>query len=282
MGPGYAAQGTVGLPFVASLAMCAERADASDRDPLRNLGWDGLSHLDNSAALSKTNVPVRVDLTVKRLLDLVCAAVALVITAPLMACISVAIRFTLGRPVMYRQVRIGQGEQPFNIVKFRTMRHPSPNEVEFFSDQQRVTRLGRMLRASSLDELPELWHVLKGQMSLVGPRPLLPAYLELYRGDQRLRHSVRPGLTGLAQIKGRQDLTLSQRLDLDVEYVRKRNMRLDLVILYRTLILVLRRKGVRTGQRFEDVDDIGLAEALRQSRECRHTRDGEQGAAQEA
>lgn len=199
----------------------------------------------------------------KRTLDVIGASVALVLTSPLMAAIALAIRGSMGRPVLYRQQRVGLDEQTFEIVKFRTMRSASAGEAELFSDEQRVTGLGRTLRALSLDELPELWLVLTGQMSLVGPRPLLPVYLELYRGDQRRRHEVRPGLTGLAQVSGRQDLTLKQRLDLDVEYVRRRSIRLDLAILYRTIMLVVRRDGVRTGQALEDIDDIGLAEALR-------------------
>jgi sugar transferase EpsL len=154
------------------------------------------------------------------------------------------------------------------MAKFRTMRGAATDEAELFSDEQRVTRLGRILRATSLDELPELWLVLTGRMSLVCPRPLLPIYLQLYRGEQRRRHEVRPGRTGLAQVNGRQDLTLKQRLDLDVEYVLRRSLGLDLAILFRTVMLVLRRDGVRTGQAFADIDDIGLAEALRAGEEA--------------
>ena len=217
----------------------------------------------HSAAIGQDRV-----LTLKRSIDVIGAGVALVLASPIMAVVAVAIRIAMGRPVLYRQERIGKDELPFEVVKFRTMRRAAPDEDELFSDEQRVTGLGRTLRILSLDELPELWLVLTGRMSLVGPRPLLPVYRGLYQGDQRRRHEVRPGLTGLAQISGRQDLTLKERLDRDVEYVQNRSTRLDLAILLRTILLVARRDGVRTGQAIEDIDDIGLADALRHDAEA--------------
>ena len=204
----------------------------------------------------------------KRSFDILAASTTLLLALPLMAAIAVAVLVTMGRPVLYRQKRLGLDAQAFEIIKFRTMRTAKSEEAELFSDEQRVTRLGRMLRASSLDELPELWLVVVGQMSLVGPRPLLPIYLELYRGEHWRRHEVRPGLTGLAQVNGRQDLTLKQRLDLDVDYVCRRRLRLDLTILLRTVVLVILGNGVRTGQSLADIDDIGLAEALSRNAEA--------------
>jgi len=142
------------------------------------------------------------------------------------------------------------------------MRAPLPAQAMYDSDAERVTSVGRFLRATSLDELPELWNVWRGEMSLVGPRPLLPEYLSVYTDVQRRRHDVKPGITGMAQIAGRQSLTLSQRLALDVQYVETWSLVLDLRILLRTLPLVWRRQGVLTGQAIADVDDIGVQATL--------------------
>ena len=169
------------------------------------------------------------------------AAGSLIVLAPLLLLIALAVLVTTGRPIFFRQVRIGWHERPFSLVKFRTMRAPWPGEVWFQSDRERITCLGRFLRTTSLDELPELWNVLRGDMSLVGPRPLLPEYLGVYTPEERRRHDVRPGLTGWAVVHGRNTLPFRERLRLDVWYVDHASIALDLLILARTVALVVRR-----------------------------------------
>lgn len=166
------------------------------------------------------------------------AATSLVVGAIPLAAIAVAIRVSMGPPVLFRQVRPGLDAQPFTLIKFRTMRD-GPGD-----DAERITRLGRFLRSTSLDELPELWNVLRGEMSLVGPRPLLMEYLDKYTERQALRHSVRPGITGLAQVRGRNLVDWEDRLELDVQYVEQWSLWLDLKILARTLVTVVRREGI--------------------------------------
>lgn len=202
-------------------------------------------------------------LRLKRTIDVIAASTLLVVFAIPLAICAIAVRTTMGAPVLFRQVRIGMREQPFELVKFRTMRASEPGEDELLTDADRITRIGRFLRASSLDELPSLVNVLRGEMSLVGPRPLLPEYLPLYTPEERRRHCVRPGLTGLAQVSGRQDLTFRQRFALDVEYVDSISLGIDVRILLRTLRAVVSSDGVRTGQSFSDVDDIGARDAVR-------------------
>jgi lipopolysaccharide/colanic/teichoic acid biosynthesis glycosyltransferase len=175
---------------------------------------------------------------VKRVVDVVGAGAGLLVASIPMAIIAVALRLTMGSPVLFRQVRPGRHGEPFTILKFRTMRDGAG------SDAERLTPLGRWLRASSLDELPELWNVLRGDMSLVGPRPLLVEYLPLYSPRQARRHEVRPGLTGLAQVAGRNLVDWDERFELDVEYVETRSLALDLRIIGRTVAAVLRREGI--------------------------------------
>lgn len=182
--------------------------------------------------------------------------------APVWACAALAIRSTLGHPVLYKQVRIGKDQVPFTLWKFRTMRPPNGAEVELLSDARRVSRLGAVLRHTSLDEVPSLVNVIRGEMSIVGPRPLLPAYLPLYSPRERLRHSVRPGVTGLAQVSGRQQLSFKERFELDVYYVEHQSLMLDLRILFRTIAAVTTSRGVETGQSFDDIDDFGAQNAL--------------------
>jgi lipopolysaccharide/colanic/teichoic acid biosynthesis glycosyltransferase len=188
-----------------------------------------------------------------RVIDVAVAVGSLIVLAPLLLALALALLVTTGRPVLFRQVRIGWRERPFTLVKFRTMRAPRPGEVWFLSDRERLTRLGRFLRTTSLDELPELWNVLRGDMSLVGPRPLLPEYLGEYTSEERRRHDVRPGLTGWAVIHGRNTLPFRERLRLDVWYVDHASLALDLLILARTIALVLRRSDSTP---FED--DVAL------------------------
>lgn len=182
-----------------------------------------------------------------RVLDVIGALVLALVTAPILALAALAIRLTMGAPVLYRQVRAGRHGRPFTLVKLRTMRPPATHATlpdALATDGARLTPLGRFLRASSIDELPELWNVLRGDMALVGPRPLLPEYLPRYSAEQARRHDVRPGLTGLAQVRGRNGLDWPERLALDVWYVDHRSLRLDLAILGATAAAVLRRDGV--------------------------------------
>lgn len=179
----------------------------------------------------------------KRLLDVVLAGLALIVLAPLLAGVALAVWRSLGRPVFFRQERPGFRGRPFRLVKFRTMTDARDAQGNPLPDGQRLTRLGRFLRRSSLDELPELWNVLRGDMSLVGPRPLLMRYLPYFRPRERLRFEVRPGITGLAQVSGRNCLGWDQRLELDARYVENLSLRQDLCILGRTLRAVWKREG---------------------------------------
>lgn len=179
----------------------------------------------------------------KRVFDLVLAVPGLLLSAPVQATVAVVVAATLGRPVFFRQARPGLGGEPFELIKFRTMKSPDPSRG-LTDDESRLTAVGRVLRSTSLDELPSLWNVVRGDMSLVGPRPLLMQYLPRYSPEQARRHDVRPGLTGLAQVSGRNDLSWRQKFALDIEYVERRSMRLDLEILARTVLSVLRRDGI--------------------------------------
>lgn len=199
--------------------------------------------------------PEHVTRAVKRLLDVVGAAAGLVALSPLLAAIAVGLRVVQGSPVLYRQRRPGLHGRSFTLLKFRTMRAPRPGEVWFRSEADRLTPLGRFLRTSSLDELPELWNVLRGEMSLVGPRPLLPEYLASYTADERRRHEVRPGLTGWAAVHGRNTTPFRERLALDLWYVDHWSLALDLRILARTVVRVVRREGATP---FEDSGALGF------------------------
>ena len=188
----------------------------------------------------------RLELVVKRRLDVIGATMAAVALAPVLAWVALAIAATVGRPILFRQERPGLGGRPFTIVKFRTMRAPRAGEVWYLTDNERITRLGRFLRATSLDELPELANVLRGDMSLVGPRPLLMEYLEEYTPEERRRHNMRPGITGWAAVNGRNALQFRDRLELDVWYIDHWSLWLDIRILAMTAIQVLRRTDVST------------------------------------
>jgi len=187
--------------------------------------------------------PAKLYDAVKRVLDVVGASVLLIVTSPVQAVVAGAVAYKLGRPVLFRQERPGRDEKIFTILKYRTMLPEDP-ACGVTTDEQRLTSFGRKLRELSLDELPELWNVLRGDMSLVGPRPLLVKYLARYSADQARRHDVRPGITGLAQAGGRNDLNWDEKLRLDVEYVDRRSLVLDLQIVARTAVAVLRREGI--------------------------------------
>lgn len=180
----------------------------------------------------------------KRIFDLVVSAIALCLLLPAMLVIAGAIRAKLGSPVLFRQTRPGLEGKPFVLVKFRTMTDACSSDGELLPDAARLTPFGRFLRSSSLDELPELWNVLTGDMSLVGPRPLLMEYLPLYSPEQARRHTVRPGVTGWAQVNGRNALDWDKKFQLDVWYVDHHTFGLDLRILWRTVISVVRRDGI--------------------------------------
>ncbi|QXI39804.1 sugar transferase [Pseudomonas xantholysinigenes] len=180
----------------------------------------------------------------KRLFDVVAAGLGLLVLSPVIAVVALLIRRRLGSPVLFRQVRPGLDGKPFEMVKFRTMRDALDAQGNPLPDDQRMTPFGAFLRSSSLDELPELWNVVKGDMSLVGPRPLLMEYVPLYDATQVRRHEVRPGVTGWAQINGRNALSWEEKFKLDVWYVDNRSFWLDLKILFLTVKKVLVRDGI--------------------------------------
>lgn len=180
----------------------------------------------------------------KRAFDVAIGTLALVGALPVLAAVAAVVRVGLGSPVLFRQRRPGLHGRPFTLYKFRTMTDARGPDGRLRSDAERLTRLGRWLRASSLDELPELWNVIRGDMSLVGPRPLLVQYLDRYSPRQAQRHDVRPGITGLAQVRGRNAIEWSTRLDLDVTYVEQVSLALDLRIVLETLGVVFGRAGV--------------------------------------
>jgi lipopolysaccharide/colanic/teichoic acid biosynthesis glycosyltransferase len=178
----------------------------------------------------------------KRAIDVGGALALLVLTSPLLAIAAMAVRRSMGTPVLFRQERTGLHGRTFRLLKLRTMTNDGAGDLG--RDAQRLTPLGRFLRATSLDELPQLWNVLRGDMALVGPRPLLPSYLPRYSPEQARRHDVPPGLTGLTQVSGRNALSWERKFALDVEYVDTWSLRLDAWILWRTLVTVLARGGV--------------------------------------
>lgn len=181
---------------------------------------------------------------ISRIIDIVVSFFALLLLSPVIVVVAFAIRIKLGSPVIFRQVRPGLHGIPFEMVKFRTMRDAVDKRGEVLPDEQRMTRFGTLLRSTSLDELPELWNVLKGEMSLVGPRPLLMEYLPLYSQEQFRRHEVRPGVTGWAQINGRNALSWEDKFALDVWYVDNKSVCLDMKILLLTVKKVLIREGI--------------------------------------
>jgi len=181
---------------------------------------------------------------IKRALDIIVSATALLLLSPVLLAVAIAVRYDLGAPILFRQVRPGFRAVPFRMIKFRTMREATDADGNPLSDADRLTRTGRLLRATSLDELPGLWNVLIGDMSLVGPRPLLMEYLPFYSPEQARRHEVRPGVTGWAQVNGRNALSWEEKFAFDVWYVDHRNLILDLKIMLMTVAKVLYRDGI--------------------------------------
>ena len=182
----------------------------------------------------------------KRPLDFLMALIGLVVLSPLMLAIAIMVSVKLGRPVIFKQLRPGLNERIFTLYKFRTMTNECDENGELLPDEQRLTPFGTWLRSTSLDELPELWNILKGDMSFVGPRPLLVEYLPLYNEQQRRRHIVRPGLTGLAQVSGRNAVSWEEKFLLDIEYINNITFWGDLAILAKTVLAVLRREGINS------------------------------------
>ncbi len=203
----------------------------------------------------------------KRALDVCWALAAVVILSPVLATVAVAVLVAQGRPVLFRQERPGLHGKPFTMVKFRTMRATRPGEVWYLTDELRITRIGQFLRSTSLDELPELWNVLRGEMSLVGPRPLLMEYLAEYTPEEHRRHEAPPGITGWAAVNGRNTLQFRDRLALDVWYVDHWSPMLDLRIILMTVVQVLRRSSATP------TEDLALGFPLEGAREVLQARE---------
>ena len=182
--------------------------------------------------------------TAKRSFDIALSGMALLVLAPVLVALAALVRLKLGRPVLFRQTRPGLGGVPFEMIKFRTMTDHRDSSGQLRPDEERLTPFGRLLRTTSADELPELWNVLKGEMSLVGPRPLLMQYLARYSARQWRRHEVKPGITGWAQINGRNALSWDEKFELDIWYVDNCSFLLDLKILFMTILQVVQRRGI--------------------------------------
>lgn len=180
----------------------------------------------------------------KRILDFILAVALFIITLPILLIVGILVRINLGSPIIFKQKRPGKDEKEFILYKFRTMTDAKDENGELLPDDKRLTKFGLFLRSTSLDELPELINIIKGDMSFVGPRPLLMEYLSLYNEEQKHRHDVRPGLTGLAQVNGRNLLGWEERFNYDIEYVKNINFSEDIKIIFKTVFLVLTRRGV--------------------------------------
>ena len=202
----------------------------------------------------------------KRTFDIAMAVIMLLLLSPVMLLVGLLIKLTMREEVFFRQWRPGRDEVPFQVIKFKTMRDAVDSLGEPLPDEERVTRLGLWIRHASLDELPQLFNILRGDMSFVGPRPLLMEYLPYFIGDERRRHEVRPGVTGLAQVNGRQDISWEAKLRLDVEYVDRQTLWLDLKILFATMVVVFKREGILYAAPQGRLDDyrrrLGLRHAL--------------------
>lgn len=187
---------------------------------------------------------MKLQLLFKRIIDIVCSGLGLIILSPILVIVAILIRFNLGSPIFFTQDRVGKDGKIFKMIKFRTMLDATDKWGEPLPDEERLTTFGKLLRSTSLDEFPELINVLKGDMSLVGPRPLLVEYIELYSTEQWRRHEVRPGITGWAQVNGRNAIGWSERFKLDVEYVDNQSLFMDIKILFMTALKVVKRDGI--------------------------------------
>lgn len=184
----------------------------------------------------------------KRLLDIIIASIALTLLSPLYFYVAYKVRKNLGSPVLFRQVRPGLHGKPFEMIKFRTMTDERDAQGNLLPNEQRLPKFGKMLRATSLDEMPELWNVIKGDMSIVGPRPLLMDYLPLYNTEQAKRHHVRPGMTGYAQVNGRNSISWEEKFKLDTWYVENQSIWLDFKIMFQTVKKVLVKEGINQSE----------------------------------
>ena len=196
---------------------------------------------------------------IKRVLEFIIALIGLILASPILLIVAILVRIKLGSPIIFRQQRVGLNGEIFEMVKFRTMKDAYDAEGNLLPDEERLTAFGSFLRKSSLDELPELWNVLKGDMSLVGPRPLLVEYLPLYSEEQMKRHNVRPGITGYAQVNGRNNISWTKKFELDVYYVENFSLWLDIKILFQTVAKVLgqadiNQEGNATVERFNGMN----------------------------
>lgn len=193
----------------------------------------------------------------KRFFDFCLSTFVLIVLSPLFFIIALLVRINLGSPVLFIQKRPGKDEVIFNMFKFRSMSDCRDNEGKLLSDSERITKFGSFLRKSSLDELPSLWNIWRGDMSFVGPRPLLVEYLDYYTNQEKIRHSIRPGLTGLAQVSGRNNLGWNERLEIDIEYVKSKSFILDVKIILKTFVKVLKKEDVLVipSQKFGKLSD---------------------------
>lgn len=183
---------------------------------------------------------------IKRLMDFLVAALSIIIFSPLLIILAILVRVKLGGPVIFKQERPGLNGKVFKLYKFRTMTDAKDENGNLLDDEYRLTSFGKKLRSTSLDELPELYNILKGDMSIVGPRPLLVKYLPLYNDEQKRRHDVRPGLTGLAQVSGRNAITWTEKFNKDIEYVDNVSLGLDISIFFKTIYCVLKKEGINS------------------------------------
>ena len=202
----------------------------------------------------------------KRMLDIIVSGAAMILLCPLLALIALSIRASMGHSVLFRQTRAGYRASPFTVLKFRTMSEACDSEGNLLPDPDRLTPLGSFLRRWSLDELPQLWNVFKGEMSLVGPRPLLMEYLEKYTPEQARRHDVKPGLTGWAQLHGRQELLFSKRFEMDVWYVEHWSFLLDLKLIFTTLLRLHKLSAAGADSDVDKSDDLGVFALIRKQK----------------
>lgn len=187
---------------------------------------------------------IKLQLMLKRLIDILGSLIGIIVLSPVYIIVGILVYLKLGSPILFSQMRPGKDEKIFKMYKFRSMLDSTNHLGEVLPDEERLTPFGARLRSTSLDELPELFNVLKGEMSLVGPRPLLVEYLDLYSDEQKKRHKMRPGITGLAQVNGRNSISWSEKLSLDVEYVENFNLLLDMKILFMTVFKVFKKEGI--------------------------------------
>lgn len=187
---------------------------------------------------------------IKRLLDIVLSGIALILLSPILLIVSILVRTKLGSPIIFKQERPGKDEKIFTMYKFRTMTDKTDSEGNLLPDSERLTKFGKLLRSTSLDELPELWNIFVGDMSIVGPRPLLVSYLSLYNQEQKKRHLVRPGLTGWAQVNGRNTISWTEKFELDVAYVNQISLVFDIKVFLQTIKKVVKK---------EDINAVGTA-----------------------